>query len=172
MGKLKLGLLVLALILSVAACSSKRTSEKVTDTSNSIPETTTETTNLPVETSSNEPNENKDGDIIEEPTEENTVSTQNPIATQAVSSEVDWRQFLEDYEEWVDQYIEFMKKYNANPSDITLISDYYDMIEELATWSTKIDDMEKELEEASPGDLIEFSGEISRILLKLSQVTY
>ena len=31
---------------------------------------------------------------------------------------------MDDYESFMDEYIKFMKKYNANPSDASLLKDY------------------------------------------------
>ncbi len=85
---------------------------------------------------------------------------------------VEWKEFLEEYEAWVDDYIEITKKYKNNPSDVTILSDYTSMMTEMADWTTKTEDMEKELEEASPDELIEYSAELVRIAAKLADVAY
>lgn len=93
-------------------------------------------------------------------------------STQSTSSTVEWRQFLKEYEEWVDDYIVILKKYKKNPSDISILSDYTEMVTELAEWTTKTENMEKELENASPSELAEYSAELLRIAGKMSEVAY
>ena len=36
---------------------------------------------------------------------------------------------MDSYEAYMDEYVEFMKKYNANPTDPTLISQYSTMLQ-------------------------------------------
>lgn len=44
-------------------------------------------------------------------------------------------EFLDSYEKFVDEYVDFMGKYTANPSDLTLMSEYADMLEEYNNFS-------------------------------------
>lgn len=41
---------------------------------------------------------------------------------------------MDSYEAFIDEYVSFMKKYNANPNDLTLIANY-------ATYVAKYTDM-------------------------------
>ncbi len=43
------------------------------------------------------------------------------------SSSSDCEQFCSDYEEFANEYVLFMKKYKANPSDMTILSEYSEM---------------------------------------------
>ncbi len=106
-------------------------------------------------------------------TSENTQDKNNSTdAENDTETNVEWKQFLEEYEEWVDEYIEITKKYKDNPSDISILSDYTEMMTELADWSTKTEDMEKELSNASPAELAEYSAELARIAAKIAKATY
>lgn len=88
------------------------------------------------------------------------------------ASDAEWKQFLKEYEEWVDEYIEITKKYQDNPSDMSILSDYTDMMTEMAEWTSKAEDMEKELEDASPAELAEYSAELLRIAAKIEKAAY
>ena len=46
-------------------------------------------------------------------------------------------QFLHDYESWVNTYIAVLKKYKANPHDITVLENYQVMIQQIGTWDKK-----------------------------------
>ena len=65
-----------------------------------------------------------------------------------------------------------LEKYKKNPSDLTILSDYANMMTELSEWTTKTENMEAELKNASPSELAEYSAELLRIVSKLSEVAY
>ncbi len=113
--------------------------------------------------------------VVVEKGEEN-VSVEGNEGAEVTGAEeeekVEWKEFLEEYEAWVDDYIEITKKYKNNPSDVSILSDYTTMMTEMADWTTKTEDMEKELEEASPDELVEYSAELVRIAAKLADVAY
>lgn len=134
--------LALTLVLTLAACGVKKTNN----------EDVNDTINT--EVSSVEDSEN------------------NAETKEDAESNVEWKQFLNEYEEWVDKYIEITKKYKDNPSDMSILSDYTDMMSELTEWTTKTEDMEKELENASPTELAEYSAELARIAAKLANAAY
>lgn len=87
---------------------------------------------------------------------------------QTYSEKTEWRKLLTEYEEWVDGYIALLKKYKENPSDISLLSDYTQMMTELSEWSEKTENMKVELSEASPAEVAEYSAELVRIAGKLA----
>lgn len=96
-------------------------------------------------------------------TEENTVSA---------SAEIEpWRQFLKDYEAWVDSWIEISKKYRENPKDLTIISDYTNMLSEMYEWGERADEYENELknDDMSSEEFAEYMNTLSRILIKISK---
>ena len=51
----------------------------------------------------------------------------------------DLKAFLDSYEKFVDEYVDFMKKYMANPTDLSLLGEYTDMMTELTDFETKLD---------------------------------
>ena len=93
-------------------------------------------------------------------------------STQSSTDDKHWKQFLEDYENWVDDYIEIVKKYSENPTDTSILSDYSEMVTELAEWQTEAEKLEEELEDASPEELAEFSAELLKIAAKIAEATY
>ncbi|MBE7021790.1 MAG: hypothetical protein E7414_01025 [Ruminococcaceae bacterium] len=90
----------------------------------------------------------------------------------AVNNNIEWKEFLKEYETWVDKYIEITKKSKANPSDMSILSDYTEMMKELTDWSTKAEDMEKALKDASSAELAEYSAELARIAAKIAQAAF
>ncbi len=86
------------------------------------------------------------------------------------SEDAEWKEFLEDYEVWVDDYIEIVKKYKDNPTDMSILSDYTEMVSEMADWSERADEIELELEDTSAA--LEYSAELLRIAGKLAEVAY
>ncbi len=43
-------------------------------------------------------------------------------------------QFLQDYEEWVNNYISLIKRFQQNPNDKTIIDDYQIMVGQINVW--------------------------------------
>ena len=117
--------------------------------------------------------ENSETDVIVSAQEKNKASEEEvdeePEQKES-TGEKEWRKFLEDYENWVDDYIKILKKYEENPTDLSILSDYADMMLELADWEAKTEKMEEELENASPGEVAEYSAELLRIAAKMAEV--
>ena len=93
----------------------------------------------------------------------------NDVVSGENNSDAEWKQFINEYEEWVDEYIEITKKYKSNQSDLSILGDYTKMMNELVEWAGKTEEMEKELKEASPAELTEYSAELARIAAKLAK---
>lgn len=56
----------------------------------------------------------------------------------------DLKAYLDSYEAFVDEYVEFMQKYYKNPSDLSLLSEYGDMLKKMNDFSEKIDKYDKD----------------------------
>ena len=76
-----------------------------------------------------------------------------------------WEEFINEYDAWVDEYIEISQKYAENPTDATILTDYTKMAGEAAEWIKKADNLENDLtaEEAA-----EYSAELEKITEKLA----
>lgn len=89
-----------------------------------------------------------------------------------VESDMLWRQFLKDYEAWVDTYVEFMKKYKDNPTDISLMSDYSKFVQQTAEWAEEAEKYQSDLENASPEILGEYVETLGRITKRIIEIAY
>ena len=72
-------------------------------------------------------------------TEEPAAATEEPVAKteeKSTESNNDCDQFIKDYEEFVDSYIVIIKKMKANPTDMTILSEYTEMAKNAATMQT------------------------------------
>ena len=94
-----------------------------------------------------------------------TSGTDNNVSTVTI----DWKEFLREYEAWVDSYIEFMEKYNDSPTDLTLLTDYMKLMEEYLEWAEKAEAVEVELAN-SPQALKEYMETLTRIIGKLASI--
>lgn len=61
----------------------------------------------------------KDNDVSNSSDDKETVSKSGSTSN--------CEQFCTDYEEFANEYVLFMKKYKANPSDMTILSEYSEM---------------------------------------------
>ena len=95
--------------------------------------------------------------------------TEDENNTETASEKIEWKQFLKDYENWMEKYIEILKKYKSNPSDATVLADYTEILKELSEWQSKAEMVQKELEEASPAEVAEYSAEIIRIAGRIAE---
>jgi hypothetical protein len=124
-------------------------------------------------------------DYIYEKPEDETGDTETPIESEADATEAeaadattqesdkasdnssyDWKQYLKDYEEWVDLYIAWVKKANKNPDDTELWGDYADMMAKATEFSGKASEIESEL---TGSDLMEFTEAYLKIMQKYSK---
>ncbi len=94
------------------------------------------------------------------------VHSETTIAEET-STNTEWKEFLVEYEAWVDSYVEFMEKYNENPSDLGLITEYASLTTEMLSFSEKANSIQGEL---SNDDLNEYIDTLQRITTKLSNV--
>lgn len=104
---------------------------------------------------------------------DNNSSVDKTTSSESKKSSTDdakWKQFLKDYEAWVDDYIAIVKKYKNNPTDMSILSDYTEMVSEMAEWSEKADEIELELEDTD--EALEYSKEVLRIAGKLAEAAY
>lgn len=112
---------------------------------------------------------------VEVSTETNIIDSdeKNDVAkrTNVVESDMSWRQFLKDYEAWVETYVEFTEKYKVNPTDMSLISDYSKFVQQTAEWAEEAEKYQGDLENASPeilGEYVETLGRITKRIIKIA----
>lgn len=102
--------------------------------------------------------ENKEANVVSSTVKETTTTT----ATNA------WKQFLIDYDGFVDEYVEIIKKYKENPADMSILSEYTDMVSKASEWNQKAYTLEEDLEVE---ESLEYSAELLRILQKITDAT-
>ncbi len=57
----------------------------------------------------------------------------------------DLKAFLDNYEDFTDEYVDFMKKYQADPTNaISMLAEYADMMQEYADFAEKLDKYDSE----------------------------
>ena len=70
--------------------------------------------------------------------EETEVETE---ITEESSSSDEWNSVLDDYEAYVDDYTAIIKKQKANPTDMSIMTEYQDLMQRGTEWSTKMTEM-------------------------------
>lgn len=73
---------------------------------------------------------------------ESTTGGNNSGSSDGLRS--DFKAAMDSYEAFYDKYCSFMKKYNANPSDSSLLIEYLELLEQLADVEEKFDEWENE----------------------------
>lgn len=113
--------------------------------------------------------EDNNSDNNEDKTSEPEESSTSPSTSDSSSTNSNWREVLNDYETWVDEYVAFMKKYkNASSSDMTtMMNDYTKLLNQQKEWTDKLNNLRGEL---SSSDLTEYLNTLARINQKLSEL--
>lgn len=96
-----------------------------------------------------------------------STSSSSVSSSNNSTSSTDWRQWLKDYETWVDKYIATYQKYKNNPTDASLVSEYTKLAAEASEWAEKANDVKTDL---SASDATEFANTYARILEKISKM--
>jgi hypothetical protein len=86
------------------------------------------------------------------------------IVAESVSNNVAWREFLQSYEEFVDDYVVIVKKMEKNPSDLGVLMDFVNFQAKAVDLAEQADHVEDEL---SGADLADYLAIMSRIQMKL-----
>lgn len=102
--------------------------------------------------------------------EEETPSESASSSSSSSESSVSWREVLTEYELWVDEYVEFMKKYNtASDSDkISMMTQYSTLAQKQLSWTEKLKNANDELTGADLQYYIEVT---TRCAQKIAEVT-
>ena len=100
-----------------------------------------------------------------------TKETAAPKKTSnATGLDPDFKAAMDSYEEFMDQYVTFMKKYNANPSDLSLLTDFAKYMGEYATVVRNFEKWEDEdLNAEETQYYITVQSRVSQKLLEVAQ---
>ncbi len=115
------------------------------------------------------------------PTTEKTAQTTAPAVTTAATTKnsnneelvdgmrKDFKEAMDSYESFMNEYVEFMKKYNANPSDLSLLADYSSFMSRYADFVKKFDSWEnQDLNTKESAYYIDVQARVSKKLLEVA----
>lgn len=91
------------------------------------------------------------------------VIPETVLSTESETSE--FKQLLDDYEVFINEYVEFMKKYNNSTDTTAMLADYTDMVTRYSEFMAKVNDINTE--ELSPDDLAYYIEVTSRCSMKM-----
>lgn len=97
-------------------------------------------------------------------TKEDTKKTEDKKSTSS-----DFKSTMDSYEAFVDKYVAFMEKYKSSGDPVSMLSDYSAMMDELNTYSTKIDSIDSGSLSAS--DLAYYNEVMARCTQKLASIS-
>lgn len=125
---LSIAVLVCFCLFAMASGSSSRSSATTAAESTTAATTTTEATTTTTEATTT---------TTAAPDEDTTEETDEEVVESDDADGVDpeLKKFLDSYEAYIDEYIDFMKKMNENPDDVMLIAEYGDMLVKYAEFS-------------------------------------
>ncbi len=87
------------------------------------------------------------GKVIESEVEDNEEKDVDAEATSKQSSGVspDLKEYLDSYEAFIDEYVEFMNQYYNNPTDLSLLSKYADILQKYNDFAEAIDNYDTDI---------------------------
>lgn len=81
----------------------------------------------------------------------------------------DFKEAMDSYESFMNEYVEFMKKYKANPSDLSLLADYSSFMSRYADFVEKFDSWEnQDLNTKESAYYIDVQARVSKKLLEVA----
>ena len=93
------------------------------------------------EKESEQPEKNSEANIEKEDSQSDKKKDNSEVDTEEMRPE--FKEAMDSYEAFYDEYCEFMKKYNANPTDTELISSYGDIMTEMVEMTEKFEAWEE-----------------------------
>ena len=117
-------------VMFLASCGGGDVESAISDSTSEIEEAYEEVSNEIEEAYEEVANE------IEEAYEE--VANEVVVADQSNNSECD--EFLEGYENFMDNYIVILKKSKADPTDMSIMTEYMSLMTEASEWTSKTPD--------------------------------
>lgn len=96
------------------------------------------------------------------------TSTDAQTKTSPAASSSDFRALMDGYEQFMNSYVEFMKKYEDSDDTTSMLADYGSMMQQYSDWSKKFDDVdESSLSADDQAYYLEVQG---RVAQKLSEI--
>ena len=98
---------------------------------------------------------------------DNSSDSSNEDVSDDINS--DFKEAMDSYEEFINEYVDFMKKYKKNPNDISLIKNYADYMSRYAEFASDFSDWENEdLSTAEATYYIEVQSRVSKKMLEIA----
>ncbi|MBR1482547.1 MAG: hypothetical protein IJ598_06225 [Ruminococcus sp.] len=100
--------------------------------------------------------------------EKNESKPESKADTDSDSVTPSFKETMDSYEAFFDSYIDFMKKYKENPSDLTMITEYSDYISKYSDCMSKLSAVDTD--NLSVADLAYYTEVYTRIMKKMAEV--
>ncbi len=108
----------------------------------------------------------------QKPSEETTVpadTASNEVGNLVDGMRPEFKDALDSYEDFFEEYCSFMKKFAENPTDSELLTDYAKYMSQYSEMMSKLEQLDDgEMNEAETSYYIEVSGRITQMLLEVS----
>lgn len=111
--------------------------------------------------------------VTEASSDSQTSSNESPEKSENYSADIDpdFKAAMDSYEDFIDEYVEFMKKYKeSDGKDVSLLSDYADYMQKYTEFAEDFEKWEnEELTTAETAYYIEVQARVSQKLLEVSE---
>jgi hypothetical protein len=78
------------------------------------------------------------------------------------SSSDEWDSVLDDYESYVDDYVAIIKKQKENPADMSIMTEYQELMQKGTEWSTKMSEMSSNFGPEQLSRMLEIQAKLSK----------
>lgn len=89
-------------------------------------------------------------------------SESNTEITDDSSSSDEWDSVLDDYESYVDDYVAIIKKQKENPTDMSIMTEYQELMQKGTEWSTKMSEMSSNFGTEQLSRMLEIQEKLSK----------
>lgn len=164
-------LLALAMALTLSACGNSSTNgQPVPQTADAVVYDTTTATQTYPDSDTSETTK-----PAEKTPERITESTAKPASTTKQADTVDgmrpeFKAAMDSYEKFMNEYVTFMKKYKANPSDLSILADYAEYMRKYADFVADFEKWEtdEKMNAAETAYYIDVQARVSKQLLEVA----
>ena len=102
-----------------------------------------------------------------------TTPTEAPAETKPATNDKmdsDFKAAMDAYEEFIDEYVDIVKKYTKNPTDLTILASYGEYMGKYATMVAEFEKWEnEELNAAETAYYVQVQGRVTKKLLEVAQ---
>lgn len=123
------------------------------------------------EAETEKPTEKPTEKATEAPAEESSKTESKPESKTITDSDTvtpSFKEMMDSYEAFFDEYIDFMKNYKENPSDLSLLSEYTEYLSKYSDYMSKLSAVDTD--SLSAADLAYYTEVNARITKKLAEV--